>query len=112
MTVLIGKPIPRVFDVFPCEESPVIVMEWLTMSLEQLLKSKKKYAIKEFFQEIVMAVDHLHSYDIIHRDLKPCNIMLGSKGSSCGPLAEPLEISPDNYEVKLIDYGMSREQAW
>lgn len=59
-----------------------------------------------------MAVDHLHSYDIIHRDLKPCNIMLGSKGNSCGPLAEPLEISPDNYEVKLIDYGMSREQAW
>lgn len=61
------------------------------MNLEQVLKSKKKYAIKEFFHELVLAIDNLHSQEIIHRDMKPANIMLGCKG---GPLAEPLEITP------------------
>lgn len=35
--------------------------------------------------------------------------MLKCKG---GPLAEPLEVSPETYELKVIDYGMSREMAW
>lgn len=46
MTVMAGKYVPKVLDVFANEEPPVIVMEWLTMSIEQVVKSKKKYAIK------------------------------------------------------------------
>jgi serine/threonine protein kinase len=86
-----------------------MVIEWLTMSLEQLLHSRKKYAIKEFFTELVQAIEVFHGQDILHRDLKPSNVMLKCKG---GPLAEPLEVSPETYELKVIDYGMSREMAW
>ena len=35
--------------------------------------------------------------------------MLGAKVSGCAPDKDPLEISPDYYSLKLIDYGMSRE---
>ena len=60
----------------------------------------------------MLAFDHLHSNGILHRDLKPSNIMLGSKNNGCAPEAEALEISPDFYSLKLIDFGMTREQAW
>lgn len=33
LTVLTGKPIPKVLDVFPAEDPPIIVIEWYTMSL-------------------------------------------------------------------------------
>lgn len=56
MTVLGGKAVPKIIEVFSQEDPPALVMEWLAISLEQLLKSKKKYAIKEFFTELVEAI--------------------------------------------------------
>ena len=48
---------------------------------------------------------------MIHRDLKPANIMLGPKGTlSPGP--NPVAMSTENYSVKIIDYGMAREEDW
>lgn len=38
--------------------------------------------------------------------------MLGAKISGNAPSLEPLEISPDYYSVKLIDFGMAREVDW
>lgn len=89
-----------------------MVMEWLSLTLEGMVKSKRKYAYKEIFQEILYGVDYLHSCGVVHRDLKPSNIMLGAKGGGSGPGSEPVEISPAFYWVKLIDFGMAREVAW
>jgi BR serine/threonine kinase len=45
----------------------------------------------EFFRQIVLAVEYLHSLGIVHRDLKPENILL----DSCG-------------QIKLADFGFAR----
>lgn len=38
--------------------------------------------------------------------------MLGTKNSGNAPKVEAFEISPNFYNLKLIDFGMTREQAW
>ena len=45
-------------------------------------------------RKIISAVAYMHSQDIIHRDLKPENLLLTTQGP--------------NYEVKLIDFGLSK----
>ena len=60
----------------------------------------------------MLAVEQLHSNSLLHRDLKPSNIMLKCKSSGCAPEVEALEISPEYYSLKLIDFGMSKEQGW
>jgi serine/threonine protein kinase len=85
LTTVPGTFIPKVYDVYPNEEPPVIVMEWFNTTLEQILKSKKKYAIKEFFLELLTAIEQLHAHGVLHRDLKPSNIMLGIKSTGCAP---------------------------
>eukprot|EP00457_Paulinella_chromatophora_P004028 gb/GEZN01004038.1/.p1 GENE.gb/GEZN01004038.1/~~gb/GEZN01004038.1/.p1 ORF type:complete len:552 (-),score=62.27 gb/GEZN01004038.1/:343-1998(-) len=42
-----------------------------------------------YFQQLVMAVKHLHERGVVHRDLKPSNIMITKQG------------------VKLVDFGLS-----
>jgi protein-serine/threonine kinase len=46
---------------------------------------------KFYLNEIVVAIEYLHSMDIVYRDLKTENIMLDAEG-----------------HVKLIDFGLSK----
>ena len=50
--------------------------------------------IKYYFKQILIAVQHLHSYSILHRDIKPENIML----------------TKDNITAKLIDFGSCKDE--
>lgn len=46
----------KVLDTFVGQDEPIMVMEWLTTNLDKIVTSKKKFAIKEIFQEILTAV--------------------------------------------------------
>lgn len=50
---------------------------------------------KKYMQQLLAAIDHLHSYCIAHRDLKLDNLMLES-------------LAPDA-DIKLIDFGLAKE---
>lgn len=81
----------------------------MSLSLEQLIASKVKYPVKYFFREVVKAVAELHSQDAMHRDVKPANVMFAPKGKQVLPQPEGAEMSLQDYEVKLVDFGMARE---
>jgi hypothetical protein len=65
-------------------------------SLVAYLKQHKRLPEKEacfFFNQIVRAVEYLHSCNIVHRDIKLENVLLGSNRTGC--------------TAKLVDFGFS-----
>jgi serine/threonine protein kinase len=105
---LTGEHLVKVMETFIQEEEPMMVMEWLSISLDKIVIGKKKFAIKEVFYEILKGALEFHSNDIIHRDLKPANIMLAPKNTHQQSQPEPADIDTNNYYVKIIDLGMAK----
>ena len=58
------------------------------MEVERLMVES---VAKFYLQEIILALEYLHSLDIVYRDLKTENVMLDKEG-----------------HVKLIDFGLSK----
>jgi serine/threonine protein kinase len=44
--ILSASHLVRVLEMFVGEEEPIMVMEWLTTSLDKIVTSKRKFAIK------------------------------------------------------------------
>ncbi len=61
--------------------------------IEQKNKIPETYA-KAYISKILSALLHLHEKNIAHRDLKLANILLN-----------------DNYDIKLADFGLSKEHG-
>ena len=72
---------------------PCIVMEYIDgITLNQFLATKPPVASrKKVVEELLDALEYIHSKQIIHRDLKPSNILITRNGNN----------------VKIIDFGLS-----
>ncbi|CAI5439455.1 unnamed protein product [Caenorhabditis angaria] len=87
------------FDSFRFENQLAIVMQYAEGgTMERMIQEQRpeKFAEKtvlEYFTQILIALNHMHSKQIVHRDLKPQNILMNRRKTI----------------VKLSDFGISKE---
>lgn len=102
--ILISLQHPAIVAASSFEEvegmGPCIVMEWIDgKPLNKWLSQNSTPDTNErryVLEQILDAVDYIHSKQIVHRDLKPSNIMVTNNGN----------------HVKLIDFGLSDTDAY
>ncbi|MBO4422466.1 MAG: serine/threonine protein kinase [Clostridia bacterium] len=85
--------LPRVYEVFECEDGAVLIEEYVRGTLLSDISSVRRLDYKEakrIMTQLCGVLSYLHENGYVHRDIKPENVML------CG----------DN--VKLIDFDAAR----
>lgn len=87
---------PRVIDYFTEEEGYFLVMELirgrdLTDLLHEQVEPFEQAKVLDWADQLLDALDDLHSNRIIHRDIKPSNLKLTPKG-----------------RLKLLDFGIAK----
>ena len=98
----IGLQHPNVVNVFTYETStvvgPGIVMEYVDgRTLEQFLAENPTPAMRcRVFEQLLQAVAYIHRSGLVHNDIKPENIL----------------ITRSDNDVKLIDFGLSDNDAY
>ena len=89
--------IVRLIEVLKTNRKILLLMEYMDGGdLFDAIKSEKSNYMNEdkarqYFQQIISAVNYLHNKNIIHRDLKPENILIDKK----------------NHCIKITDFGLS-----
>ncbi|NJN53497.1 MAG: serine/threonine protein kinase [Anaerolineae bacterium] len=83
--------IVMVFDVGEQDDTPYIVMEYVSGRPLSEQKPRRMDEVIRVARQICAALDHAHQKDLIHRDVKPHNIILIPEGVA-----------------KLMDFGLAR----
>ena len=89
--------IVRLIEVLKTNRKILLLMDYMDGGdLFDAIKSEKSNYMNEdkarqYFQQIISAVNYLHNKNIIHRDLKPENILIDKK----------------NHCIKITDFGLS-----
>lgn len=91
--------IVRFFDCFVRDDTLCIVQEYCDRGdLRQYVALQRAQGvqirearIRKVVVEVLLALDHIHSFSVVHRDLKPSNLFLRGR----------------NLEVKIGDFGVS-----
>ncbi|KAF0266812.1 hypothetical protein FOG51_01480 [Hanseniaspora uvarum] len=86
----------KLFDVYTDTTNSInLVLEFLPMDLEKLIKKKtiifNSMDLKLIVLQMLRGVNHLHRLSIMHRDLKPANLLIGNDGM-----------------IKIADFGLAR----
>lgn len=87
------KNIVRVVDAFEANETAYYVMDFIDgKSLSQISKPISESVAKNYFCQILSALEYIHNNNLLHLDIKPGNIMIDSSGN-----------------LFLIDFGASKQ---
>lgn len=91
--------IPQIVDVYDCiraNRTGYIIMEYIPgMTIREIMEKQGRYPYKvarDLVIEVLKGLVFVHRANIIHRDIAPDNIMMAENG-----------------QVKLIDFGASRQ---
>ena len=87
-----------ILDVIVDQDQALIVMEYMSSSLTQLINQDPAVVTERrlpWMKQLASALQFCHSHDFLHRDIKPANILVSSNYST----------------VKLADFGLARRRA-
>ncbi|KAF4034927.1 Protein kinase domain [Phytophthora infestans] len=69
-----------------------IVPKYILISPEEKQSGIEENKCREFFRQLLLALEYLHGNNIVHHDIKPHNVLLDDDGAT----------------IKLCDFGASR----
>ena len=101
----------KLYDVIKSSDFMLLVLELIRgQDLFDTILARRGISdmdARYIFRQIFSAIGYMHAKGIVHRDLKPENILLD------GIPPENLEkgIINERTKVKIVDFGLSKEQA-
>lgn len=105
----------QIFDLFIDSETYHlnIVMEYMEQNLYQMMRRRKRRvfsipSLKSILAQVLAGLRHIHEQNFFHRDLKPENILITPSTRYFDKKWLSEGNYPDNYVVKLADFGLAR----
>lgn len=116
LTVASNKHLIEILEVFIDTRSYQlhIVMEYMEQNLYQMMRHRRRKvfsypSLKSILAQILSGIKHIHSQGFFHRDIKPENILISPSSTYFDSDWLANGFYPDNYVVKLADFGLARD---